>query len=82
MEDKMVKQKMYPITSICKEDILECFRARDNFRQVKRIVAKMKRGEMEYLASKMADAYMNVFWDDLVVIFEERFIEEEQRKLE
>lgn len=78
----MKDTKMFPITSICKDDILACFEGKDSFEQARKIVEKMKDDEMRYLASQMADVYMRVFWDDLRAIFEERFMTEEQKKLE
>ena len=33
--------------------------------------------EMKGLAEQLADEYMNVFWDDLRMIFEERFLDDD-----
>jgi len=70
--------KEFPITSICKEDILQAYEGTDLTEQTKKRVEAMDDSDMRELASKMADAYMNVFWDDLRIIFEERFLIEEE----
>jgi hypothetical protein len=69
--------KMFPITSVCKADILQAFEGSDNLEQVKQRIAKMDDGEMKYLSSKMADDYCEqLYWSSLKIIFEEKFLEE------
>lgn len=68
-------KKFFPITSVSKEDIIHAFQNTDIAEPVKEIVAKMDDGEMNELASKMADDYCNqMFWNSLRIIFEERFL--------
>jgi hypothetical protein len=56
--------KPYEITSVCKEDLLMAGINRKD-------IAKFDDADMCYLARKMADAYMNVFWIDLKIIVED-----------
>ena len=70
----MTKQPegFFPVTSVCKGDLRETFKG--NKKALKRI-DKMTKGDMKYLASKMADAYCNDgYWIDLKTIFEDRFL--------
>jgi hypothetical protein len=70
-------KKMFPITSICKEDIVRAFAELDIFEKVKKRVENMDDAEMRKLAEKMADDYLEqLFWDSLRTIFEDRFLEE------
>jgi len=65
MADHKKMSKAFPITSVCRADIagLEGFNQAD--------VDKLDDGDMERLASKMADAYCNeAFWIDLEIIAE------------
>jgi hypothetical protein len=62
----------FEITSVCKDDLRETFKG--NKEALKRI-DKMTKADMKYLASKMADAYVeDCFWEDLKIIFESRFL--------
>ena len=71
-----MKTKYYQITSIAKEDILARFEGDKEIKKIKKIVKNMTDGDMEYLASKMADDYCNqLFWDSLGYIFKDRFME-------
>jgi hypothetical protein len=54
--------KPFPITSVCRADLLDKFTPNQ--------IAKFDNGEMQYLAGKLADAYMNVFWIDLEILAE------------
>ena len=82
MKNKIVKtkinfgnQKMFPITSVCKEDIIRAFEGSDLLEHVKERIEKMDNSEMDFLANKMADDYCNqLFWDSLRIIFEDRFL--------
>lgn len=75
--------KPYEITSICKEDIRSVFHGCCNYpeKKMKRIMKRiddMTDTEMNYLASKMADDYMNqLYWSSLEIIFCDRFLKEE-----
>lgn len=74
--------KMYPITSVCKEDIKQAFKDVENdelrLAFIDKRIEKMEDYQMEYLAKKMADDYCNqMFWDSLRIIFEDRFFEDE-----
>ena len=52
------KNKAFQITSVCRADL----------EQAGFDSTKFDDGDMEYLASKMADAYMENFWTDLEII--------------
>ena len=68
-------KEFFPITSVSKKDIIHAFQNTDIADQVKERVAKMDDGEMNKLASKMADDYCEqMFWNSLRIIFEERFL--------
>jgi hypothetical protein len=54
--------KPFPITSVCRADLEDCCTPEQ--------IAQLDDGDMAYLARKMADAYMQVFWDDLEIIVE------------
>ena len=69
------KKEFFPITSVSKEDIIHAFQNTDIADLVKERVVKMDDGEMNKLASKMADDYCEqMFWNSLRIIFEERFL--------
>lgn len=54
-------EKPFPITSVCREDLKEHF--------TKEEIEKFDDGDMEHLASKMADAYCDSgFWVDIEII--------------
>ena len=58
---KVDMNKAFNITSICRADLLE------NYTQEQ--IEKIDDGDMERIASKMADAYCdNGFWIDLPII--------------
>ena len=69
------KKEFYPITSVCKEDILAAFRGKKNFEKVKKRLEQINNIEMEKLASKLSDDYCNqLYWDSLRTIFKDRFM--------
>jgi len=75
MTDACSKNEMFPITSVCRDDIIHAFRNSDVLEQVKKKVEMMDDTEMKYLASKLADDYCEqLFWNSLKIIFEERFL--------
>ena len=64
--------EFYPITSVCKDDIFHVF---GNDSEAKEAITKMDDGDMETLASKLADDYCNqLYWDSLKVIVEMVFM--------
>ena len=68
-------QKEFPVTSVCKEDIIKIFQETSILEQVKKRVEEMKDSEMKELASQMADDYCEqLFWSSLKIIFEDRFL--------
>jgi len=68
-------QKEFPVTSVCKEDIIQAFQETSILEQVKKRVEEMKDSEMKELASQMADDYCEqLFWSSLKIIFEDRFL--------
>ena len=65
----------FPITSICKDDIIQAFEGNNNLSDIKKRVKSMSDDEMEYFASKLADDYCNqLFWDSVRIIFKDRFM--------
>ena len=68
-------QEFFPITSVCKDDILHIFR--DDV-QAQEEIKKMDDGDMDTLASKLADDYCDqLYWDSLKTIVELIFIQGE-----
>ena len=68
--------KLFPITSISREDIIHAFAESDILEQVKERVKKMDDSDMINLASKLADDYCEqLFWDSLRTLFEDRFLD-------
>ena len=64
--------EFYPITSVCKDDIFHVF-GDDN--EAKEAIRKMDDGDMETLASKLANDYCDqLYWDSLKVIVEMVFM--------
>lgn len=75
MKQKISMEKMYPITSVCKGDILHAFDGSAKLERVKQRIYEMDDSEMRHLASKMASDYCEqLYWDSLRIIFEERFL--------
>jgi len=65
-------REFFPITSVCKDDIFHVF---GNDSKAKKIIKKMDAGDMETLASKLADDYCEqLYWDSLKTIVELKFI--------
>ena len=56
--------KPFPITSVCREDLLQAGISRKD-------IAKLDDADMKHLAEEMANAYMNVYWIDLKIIAEQ-----------
>jgi hypothetical protein len=66
--------KMFKITSVCRNDLLNA-----GFKQKQ--IDKLDDGDMEYIASEMAEAYCNEgFWTDLQIITDLLFEEKKGRK--
>jgi len=67
--------KMFPITSVCREDLLQAgFKPKD--------IKKLDDGDMIYLASKMANAYLTEqYWIDLKIIAEYIFSGKERNEM-
>ena len=77
MKKKISMTKMYPITSVCKEDIIQAFASSGKLERVKQRITEMDDTEMRHLASKMANDYLEqLYWDSLRIIFEDRFLEQ------
>ena len=65
-------REFFPITSVCKDDIFHAF---DDDKAIKKAIEKMDDGDMETLASKLADDYCEqLYWDSLKVIVELTFM--------
>ncbi len=77
MKKKIYMSKLYPITSVCKEDIIQAFASSGKLERVKQRITEMDDAEMRHLASKMANDYLEqLYWDSLRIIFEDRFLEQ------
>ena len=61
--NKIDWDKPFPITSVAKEDLKEYF--------TKKQIASLSDIDMERIADKLSDAYMNVFWIDMQIIVEQ-----------
>jgi hypothetical protein len=65
-------KEFFPITFVCKDDIRHAF---GDDAQAQKIIIKMDDGDMETLASKLADDYCDqLYWDSLKVIVEMVFM--------
>lgn len=63
-EDFYMEEGMFPITSVSRDDIKQAFNGRDDFEVVCQILDKMDDGQMEDLASKLANDYCEqLLWD-------------------
>jgi len=79
MNTEEAQYEMFPITSLCKADIITAFEGTDILEQVKQRVDKMDESDMKYLADQMAEDYLTqLYWDSLRIIFEERFLKQQQ----
>jgi len=56
--------KPFNITAVCRADLLGEGYTEDQ-------VCKLDDADMEWIARKLADAYMNVFWIDLRIIVDQ-----------
>jgi hypothetical protein len=64
-------QKEFPITSICREDLQECGFTDEQ-------IARLSDEDMEAIASKMADLYLDLgFWEDLQFVTDIRLLEKQ-----
>ena len=61
--NKIDWDKPFPITSICREDLIQYFTEKQ--------IASLSDTDMERIADKLSDAYMNVFWIDMQIIVEQ-----------
>jgi hypothetical protein len=69
-------QKEFPITSICREDLKELGFTDEQ-------IAQLTDEDMETIASKMADLYLdNGFWEDLQFVTDIRLIEKQERSIQ
>lgn len=65
-------REFFPITSVCKDDIFHAF---GDDKEAKKAIEKMDEGDMETLASKLADDYCDqLYWDSLKIIVELTFM--------
>lgn len=67
--ERFIKGQDFPITSVSREDLLAVNYTKEQIKDI-------PDWKMERLAEKMADAYMNVFWDDLAILVEDVLINE------
>ena len=65
-------REFFPITSVCKDDIFHIF---GDDSKAKKAINKMDAGDMETLASKLADDYCDqLYWDSLKTLVELKFM--------
>lgn len=70
------KAGFFPITSTCKDDIIQAFEGSDRLGEVKKRLETIDDMDMKYLARKLADDYCEqLYWESLKSIFEGRFME-------
>jgi hypothetical protein len=77
------EREFYPITSVCKDDIIRAFGDDDKKtkRKVRARLKKMTKDEMIYLAEKLADDYCNqLYWDSLRYIFKDKFLRQRETR--
>lgn len=61
----------YPITSLHKDDIIQCYEGSDEEEDVKKAVEELTEDQMKYMAKKMADSFCDCcYWDALKCRFE------------
>ena len=70
--NKIDWDKPFPITSVCREDLKEYFTEKQ--------IASLDDTDMERIADKLSDAYMNVFWIDMEIIVEQILKDKDWRK--
>jgi len=65
--------KYYPITSLCKEDIMQMLDDREELTEErKKFIEELNDTEMEWIASKLADGFCNCcYWLHLKDRFEQ-----------
>jgi DNA-binding Lrp family transcriptional regulator/DNA-directed RNA polymerase subunit M/transcription elongation factor TFIIS len=77
------EEGMFPVTSVCKDDIIAAFHDDDSLARVKEVVAELAESDMQYLASKLGNDYCDqLFWTSLKIIFEDRFLHEPEEEEE
>ena len=64
---KPSRMKMYEITSVCKQDILDEFHANTNIKEITKTVDALSDNDMKELASRMAESYTDTggYWESL-----------------
>lgn len=68
---KIPDDEYYPITSLCKEDIIACYEGSDEEADVIKAVEELEPMNMEYIAKKMADSFCDCcYWEALKCRFE------------
>ena len=77
MKQKEVQKMFFPITSVCMDDVIHAFNGSDQLPDVIKRMKELEESDMKYLASKMANDYLEqLYWDSLKILFEELFLEE------
>jgi len=72
---KSIKE-FFPITSICRDDIIHAFSGNPDAQQIAR---NLDDADMEILAEKLGNDYCEqLFWDSLKIIFESIFLRQEE----
>lgn len=60
----IIKPKMFPITSVCREDIIMAFEGED--KNYKSMIPTITDDEMKWIARKLADDYCEqLYWSSL-----------------
>jgi hypothetical protein len=71
--------KFYPITRLCKDDIIEAFEGEDTKFDIKKETKKISDKEMKWIARRLADDYCEqLYWESLRYLAK-RVIEERKK---
>jgi len=63
-----VNLEYFKITSVSREDILQCYENEDGFEEIKRRIEKIPDVDMEWIARKLAEDFCSCcFWDSLKI---------------
>ena len=80
-KEVVAKERAFYITSVCKADLIEYFGAKlrknPNYKKHMDKIEALNAAEMEHLAQKMANDYIEqMFWPSLEYFFEDIFMSE------
>lgn len=76
---KNMEKESFHITSLHKNDIIETFHGHNDIDKITEVVKSLKDTDMEWLASKLSDAFCNCcYWDNLQEFFKDHFLNKEE----